>query len=337
MLSLAFFLTLASPLLATEGPVTYTSMHVFGDGVCSTTDSPGGSPYYGNRYCNGRVWVEVLAAWQGIPYLTSQNVSYFGHDSDELLTNIAAMSPPGDAGTALFIVWSANADFVEQVFATNPPYNSSDIPAWTTFINASVQNHEDAIEALYAKGARTIVMPTAADITSAPFFSLSPGDQSFIRARIADFNVAFQSMLDGLLPTQPGLKVPVPDVFTLLDDVLANPGDYDDMVNPGIDALTDGQTSFTGPGADYVFWDFLHPTAKMQFQIAELAQQLIASPGISDITTVAEGCQLDLFNVPVGRNGLIQGSTNLVNWTTDLNFNSGTTAQSVVVPATGST
>jgi len=47
----------------------FTSLQVFGDGVCTTTDNVSTSaPFHGNRYCNGRVWIEVLCQWQGLPY-----------------------------------------------------------------------------------------------------------------------------------------------------------------------------------------------------------------------------------------------------------------------------
>ncbi|OYV07059.1 MAG: hypothetical protein CFE26_03060, partial [Verrucomicrobiales bacterium VVV1] len=58
----------------------FSSLYVFGDGVCTTTDNASGANYfYGNRYCNGRVWVEVLAQWQGLAYDSAKNKSFFGN------------------------------------------------------------------------------------------------------------------------------------------------------------------------------------------------------------------------------------------------------------------
>jgi phospholipase/lecithinase/hemolysin len=39
-------------------------------------------------------------------------------------------------------------------------------------------------------------------------------------------------------------------------------------------SLTD--KSFTGPGADYVFWDIIHPTTKVHALVATLAFQTVA-------------------------------------------------------------
>ena len=39
-----------------------TSVYAFGDGVCTTTDNNSSTPslYFGNRYCNGKVFIEYL-------------------------------------------------------------------------------------------------------------------------------------------------------------------------------------------------------------------------------------------------------------------------------------
>ncbi len=37
--------------------------------------------------------------------------------------------------------------------------------AWNNAINSSLANHSQAISTLYAKGARTLIMPNAVDIT----------------------------------------------------------------------------------------------------------------------------------------------------------------------------
>ena len=79
------------------------------------------------------------------------------------------------------------------------------------------------------------------------------------------------------------------------------------------------------------------PTAKVHAIMAEIAQQLIAPPQISQITSQNGTNQLDLANVPVGLNGIVLGSTNLAltNWTTVTNFNSTNSVQPVFVPMSG--
>ncbi len=334
-LSLTCLLLLSPKLAAIGGISAYTSLWVFGDGVCTTTQGPGGSNFYGNRYCNGRVWVEVLAEWQGLSYDADQNLSYFGQDSDELLANLANHAAPADVATALYIIWSGNADFVEFTFANPPAYSAADLPDWSDFIADSVADHRAAIEDLHAKGVRHLVLPSAADIASAPFFAMDPADAAFIRTRIDEFNGALAQMVGELEPSVPGMTIHLVDIASFLDDVLANPGDYG-VHSPETYALLEVPLppDLAGPGADYVFWDDLHPTARVQMHIADVIFQAIAPPAIETIAPVAGGCRLDLVNVPVGRDGVIDGSGDLNDWSEDLEFAGINANQSVIVPST---
>lgn len=312
----------------------FTSLYVFGDGVSTTTNSPGGALFYGKRYCNGRVWVEVLAQWQGLNYESNKNRSGFENYSTTLLTTLNSFAPPADATTALFVVWVANADFVYDI-QNYSPYTTNNIAIWNTAINQSLTNHVRAITNLYAKGTRALILPTAADISkiSPAYPGLTAAEKSFIRQRIISFNAAYTNIVNNLLPSLPNLKVYYPDTLTLLDNVLAQPLSYG-FTNVG-SALDAGHTSFTGPGTNYVFWDYLHPTAKMQMMIADITQQLLSPVSISNISAFPGSNRLDAVNVPVGRNGVVMGSTNFVNWSNDQTFNSTNQTQSLFVPVNG--
>src|SRR4029079_14075442 len=100
-------------LLLHPARAAFTSLYVFGDGACSTTDGPGGSYYYGDRYSNGRIWVEVLAQWQGVSYESTNNYSWYGHYSSNMISTVSSLQPPADASNALFVVWACDADFVK--------------------------------------------------------------------------------------------------------------------------------------------------------------------------------------------------------------------------------
>ncbi|MFO1514571.1 MAG: SGNH/GDSL hydrolase family protein [Verrucomicrobiota bacterium] len=318
-------------------PAAFTSLYVFGDGVCSTSFVPSSSLapyYYGHRECNGRVWVEVLAQWQGMAFDTNKNLSFFGHYSPVLVSNVNNFVPPPDANTALFVVWANNADFVYDVQNYNP-YTTNNLAVWTNAMNRSLSNHIVVVTNLYAKGARTLVMPNAVDISKTPtYFGLTAANKSFIRQRIIDFNAAFTIALSNTTTSLPALNIYVPDTFSLLDDVLAHPKSYG-FTNTTSDAIDDGYTSFTGAGTNYVFWDYLHPTAKFQMILADITQQLLSPVLISQITSLPDSVRLEAVNIPIGRNGFVMGSTNYANWTTDQSFNSTNLTQSIVIPANG--
>ena len=321
----------------------FTSLYAFGDGVSTTTNntSPGVTNYYGQSFCNGRVWVEVLAQWQGLAYDSNKNWSYFGHYSDNLTNDVDTFTAPGDVGTALFLVWINNADFV---YALNdpsfgPPYNSSKLPLWTNYLNISLSNHTTAIQTLYNKGVRTLVMPNVVDLSNVPnYSSLVTSNKTFIRQRIVEYNLKFTGILSNSMAALPGLKIHQPDTFLLFENLMTNAASFG-LTNPGIDAIDDlydglGNPTFAGPGASYIFWDFLHPTAKFQMLIAERAQQMLAPLTISKITSVGVSNKLDFLNLPVGRNGVVESSTNFLNWTTAATVTVTNPVQSIFVPVT---
>jgi hypothetical protein len=311
--------------------------------VTTTTNGPGGTYYYGNRFTNGRVWVEVLAERLGLEFESSFNWSYFGHYSPNLVTNVTDFIAPPDISTALFVIWINNADFVSNLANSSfAPYNNSNLAIWTNAITQSVSNQLEAIEILYAKGARTIIMPNAVDITNVPYYvGLPSADKSFLRQRVIDFNDGFAEMISEATSELPDLTIYVPDLFTLFDDVVANPANYGlvNALDNGqiVDALSDqtlADKSLDGPGAEYIFWDYLDPTAKAHSIIADLTKQLISPSSIASIARLNNDDALELVNLPIGRSGFVDGSEDLVGWEVTANVPSTNATETVLVPAT---
>ena len=321
----------------------FTSFYVFGDSVSSTTNGPGGQYYYstnGLRYSNGRVWVEVLAQRQGLTCDANKNWSYYGHNSASLVTQLATFPTPTNASSSLFVVWVNNADFVNDMGSIYP---SLDTTTWANAINLSLTNHYKVITNLYAKGIRTLIMPNAVDITKIPQYNfVATPSKTFIRQRIIEFNAGLSTIATNLTTNLTGLKIFVPDIFSLLDDVLIHSTNYG-LTNAlslgqSIDALEDptlSDLSLNGPGANYIFWDYQAPTAKFHAIIADHVQQLLSPAIISNITSVTTSNQLDLASLPVGRNGVVEISTNFVNWTTAAAVTSTNLNQSILVNAPG--
>ena len=324
----------------------FTNIYVFGDGISTTTNNPSPGPfYYGQRYTNGRLWTEVLAQRQGLTLYTSNNWSYFGNTSDSMLANV--MSFHLNATNALFVIWVNNADLYYPVLN-----DGTSMSAWTSAINLSLTNHFKAITNLYAKGARTLIMPNVVDLSTIPAFNLSP-NTNFIHQRCLDYNAAFTNTLNRARTNAlyPGLTIYMPDFFTLLTNILAYPANYS-VINAlsskgrSIDVIDSSLENMTtnGPGTNYIFWDPTDPTAKVHMWMGNTAQQLISPPVIiSKITALKGSNRLDLANVPIGQNGLVLGRTNLTlgTWKTNLfsngtnTFNSTNLTQTIFVPSSG--
>jgi len=317
----------------------FTSLYVFGDGVSTTTNNtepyPSPTNYYGQRFSNGRVWVEVLAQRQGLAYNPSNNWSYFGDYSSDLVANVSNFPAPPDASTALFVIWVNDADvlFDEIQYLNDPSFS------WTNAISESQSNHVAAIQTLYAKGVRTLIMPNTVDISEIPFFAYTSSDiKSFVRQRCIDYNVAFGATLNQARASLPGITIYEPDVFTLFDNILTNAAAYG-LTNAGIDALEDPSLtdlSLNGPGANYIFWDALDPSARANEVMADVVQQLISPVQISKIKVFNGSNRLDVVNMPVGLDGFADGSTNLLpgSWTANASFSGTNTTQSIFVLTT---
>jgi phospholipase/lecithinase/hemolysin len=333
-------LVLVSGLLVQPSAFAFTSIHVFGDGLSCTATNPGaGQYYYGKRYSNGRVWVEVLAQMQGLAFNpTNGNPhSYFGNVSSNLLAQTSAYTPPADASNALVVIWVNNADFYYPIAG-----GTSDLSTWTNIINASQTNHFKAITNLYfSKGIRTLVMPNMVDAAKVPYANASPKTNLY-HEQCVKYNTAFNDTLNRARTTCPDLTIIVPDYYSLLNDLLTNPAPYGVTNalynNRSIDVLDDpalNDKSLNGRGTNYIFWDYTDPTAKVHYIMAATAQRLISPARIGGVAVLDVSNRVDMVNLPVGMNGLVEGCTNLLpaNWTTIASFTATGAVQSVFVPA----
>ena len=172
-----------------------------------------------------------------------------------------------------------------------------------------------AVTNLYNKCARSVVMPNAANIMAVPTYNkFALGDKTFVRDRVIQFNVAFETAMANLAASKSGLTIKRPDTFTFFEQVLANPGNYG-LVNPyplnsAVWDLPNPNKQY-GPGINYVFWDDYHPTAAFQMHLAAFFQQIISPPKVNSIALSGGNVQLQVANIPLGRAGFVQGSANL--------------------------
>jgi phospholipase/lecithinase/hemolysin len=330
---------------ALSAPGGFSSLYVFGDTLSATadpTDSLGPPYYYGYRFSNGRVWVEVLAQRQGvaIPY----NNSYYDHNSTLTLADVNSLNLPSDVANGLFVVWVCNADTFDAATAVA---NSSSPDAGTLlniFKNANIQsqaNHLQIITKLYAKGVRTLVMPNAVDISVIPAYNQGNAT-AVLHAGCIDYNARFNNTISQAKALCPGLNIYTPDFYTLLNSVLANPGFYglSNVLAGGysMDAIGNYSPSIpplNGAANNYIFWDQQDPTAKFHAIIADVAQQLISPVQISRLKVFNGSNRLDVVNLPVGLSGFVLGCTNLSvgGWTSVTNFDSTSVNQSLFVNA----
>lgn len=329
-------------LIAAPAHAAFNSLYVFGDALSTTTNNTSGmtSYYYGNRFSNGRVWVEVLAQRQGLTI--KNNWSYFDCNSSNLVQNVQKFNiTPQDAANGLFVVWVNNSDLFDTVLSLANDGKITDQAEWAAAIAQSQANHLQVIQLLYQKGIRTLIMPNAVDICEVPGFDHYAAT-NFVRQECIAYDAAFSNTLNQARVQCPGLTIYQPDFFTLLDDVLANAADYGltnalDKSGVSIDAMTalPYECAVNGLGDNYVFWDYIDPSARLHAIMADVTQQIVSPVKIAHIAALDNGSnQLDIANAPIGLNGFVETCTNLAqaNWTSLQSIASVSASQSVLVP-----
>ena len=261
-----------------------TNLYVFGDSL-----SDGGNAYlrtgglfppfpYDQRFSNGPVAVERLAANLGIPLTPSLagGTNYAVGGSATGQVPVPGTSSTTDnyitVGYPVFAPFFSNTGIEAQVgaFAALPPaFNSSTslFVLWggpnDFFINpsavtasATVSNLSGELLQLYGIGARNFLVPNMPDLAITPYGrSLSLAEQLGLHALSIGFNAGLHTALD-MLSLSPGIEIIQFDTFGFFNQVAADPAAF------GFTNATDACLSggICSSPETYVFWDSVHPT-----------------------------------------------------------------------------
>ncbi|MCC6511235.1 MAG: SGNH/GDSL hydrolase family protein [Pirellulaceae bacterium] len=256
------------------------AIYVFGDSLSETGNfyvATGGafppSPlYFEGRFSNGRAWVEHFASVTGEPIPTP---SFLGGTNFAVNGSRAAgVSPYGtpdlteqvssfllaSGGTAnsedIFVVWAGANDIFFGASAGE-----------TNFIPNAIEAIGSSVAALYAAGARNIVILDLPPLGQTPFF-IGTMSSKQLNAATNAFNSALSSLIRGLRHQLPKMKMVDVKISRLFQSIAQSPQLY------GLQNTRDSATLFdpvTGIGyalspgviADrYLFWDSVHPSAR---------------------------------------------------------------------------
>ncbi|MDX1252740.1 MAG: PEP-CTERM sorting domain-containing protein [Gammaproteobacteria bacterium] len=263
---LGLLLLFSSPFASA---LPYNSLYVFGDSLSDNGNAyllTGGlippSPPYAQRFSNGPVAVEHLAAAFGIGLAPSLaggtnyavggaatgTASFIpplnGTGISTQIGTFTAAPPVFDPARSLFVVWGGPNDFF-----LNPT---------TASIAPAVTNLANAITALAAIGAEHILVPNMPDLGTTPFgLSLGTAGSAGLTALSLGFNEGLAQML-GTLDTALAADIIPFDIFSLLAEVRLNSSAYG-FSNVSEQCL--GNPACTDPDT-FLFWDGVHPTAR---------------------------------------------------------------------------
>ncbi len=267
------FLLFACPV----GAPAFTALVGFGDSYTDTGNFPSSPPdYWNGRFSNGPLWSEDLSQMLGFTYNPANNYAVSGTESDELGVAIANFPGTTDSADVLFAIWSGNNDFANHLnLGTNDG-------AWDTRINSVVSSLMTASDLLYQKGARNLIVFNLMDPTRCPdiLSAYSSSFRSYINGKVQIFNFRLAAAIPYLLSSHPGLQVYLLDTYSDFNYLLDNYASLG-FTKATVGALNDpalADKSFSGPGANYVFWDSSHPTAKAHNMVAQWVGAILPPP-----------------------------------------------------------
>jgi phospholipase/lecithinase/hemolysin len=270
----------------------YAAIYTFGDSLSDTSHVEPATKYYEGRASNGLIWLDDLCAWEGVTLAQTNSFAHFADTTAEMLTAIARFDPGPDAASSLFVAWAGANDLIRNLDS-----NGSDEILWKAQLDAAVSNYGKALELLYEKGARRILVPNAIDLTLMPYFRPDTApwyrpntaeSRSYLQTKVREFNSRLDGVLDHFAASKPDAVIMRADVFTSSNSIAAAPTTYG-LSNVAVGASDDpslDDKSFNGPGSDYMFWDAFHPTSKCHTLIAEQFRQVThAPPAFANVST----------------------------------------------------
>ena len=247
------------------------------------------------HFSNGPTWVEQLSLIDhavpsaGPALLAAPLFSNFAVGGARART-VGAFDLPTQVGLfvqdfhgqgpadALYIVFIGGNDLFDALQAL-----SSDPTGATSagILQAALASVRSNLLTLYAAGARKFFVPNAPDISLVPAVrQLGPAAQFAGRTLAQQYNIGLELTLQGLEGAL-GVEIVRLDVFGLLNDVVAAPGDFGftDVVDACIRLNTVVQPFCPNP-KQFLFWDGIHPTTAGHHEIALRADAALDAKGL---------------------------------------------------------
>jgi phospholipase/lecithinase/hemolysin len=294
----------AMPVAPTMAPpgAPFSAIYAFGDSLTDGgNDSlataglvPVSPPYADRSFTNGQVWVKDLAQDLGLPALQPSlaggtDFAYGGAETGQTpahtlnptdlpsqISQFASQVSSPQAG-ALYAIWVGSNDVLDIANNTTltPAQQQADV-------GAAVNNETAAISALAARGAKDLLVLNVPDLGKTPYeMARGPTVAQSASSLASLYNSQLAASVQQLQASG-ALKIDLVDTFSVIDQVIANPGahGFTNVTEPvWTGNLTDpksGTLNATGSAQNqFLFFDSLHPTAQAHALLASgIAQSL---------------------------------------------------------------
>lgn len=294
-----FLWTLIALLASTSAQAGYSNLFIFGDSLSDTGNvylasggvEPPDPPYYQGRLSNGPTWVETLASGLGLPAAATAWLA--GGNNYAWAGAFTGMDGIAGANTGLQAQilgqWNGIADpdalYVVMVGGNDFRYVDAQHQVTSTPYSDVQTVHDQvrfALEALIATGVRHLLVANVPDLGAVPE---SAGHRAESTALVSSYNQALSATLAELAAASPVEILPL-DLFGLLDALIA------DTEAGGVRyGFVEGETPCLLPGAvscdQSIFFDGLHPTARVHEIMGQAALALIAANTVPEPASLA--------------------------------------------------
>ncbi len=328
-----FLITLARVLAQSPTAPTYNALYVFGASQADTQHVDD-AQYWQGHASNGPMWPEFLSTNLGLAYIPTNNFAVSTSETGVVLSQVTNFRPPPNPELCLYHFWAGYTDF-----ALHADNFSNDV-IWNSRIRSWAGSISNAVVRLYGKGARSILVPNVFDRTRNPWWITEivshDANELLFRQRIYAFNAALAVALDNIDQAKPDLRLYTLNMQSKLDELQTNATAYGfTKTFPG--ALDDPSLmdkSFTGPGKNYLYWDFLHTTSKAHEFIAAWNLEAITNSVLERLTvsTAAETFSLAMSKLQIRREYTLQRSSDLTSWQDVHTFKASAGTNDWVVP-----
>jgi len=229
---------------------------------------------------------------------------------------------PAKPSLSLYCLWACDSEFLKALPPDGSGFgylNLTNQIAWNLLIRSALSNNSNAINRLYLRGAREILIENIFDYSQLPIsvstFGKNTGALAAFSDYCAQFNASLVDLIQHFHETNADLRIIYVDIFSKLRDVIANPTRYN-FTKTTVDALDDTNKSFSGPGADYVFWDVTHPTSKLHELMAAWHLEALTNSVLEklDITVANGSSEIQMNHLRIGRDYTMQISGDLHQW-----------------------
>ena len=272
------------------GQEHYRELVVIGDSLSETGNSfaatgippsgPNGFPYFEGRFSNGPIWIDFL---QSALSIADEGVLNFAVGGAS--TGFGLKEPPSGIfeapaglqvptlGAQIELYLQVDTPRVGQLFIVWGGANDL-LTLESPFVTA--RNMENHIRSLAAAGATDFLVPNLAPLGETPL-----AENAFQRWILNLFTLSYNYQLKlrlARLERQLPISIEVLDTFSLTLQALEGPFLFG-FTNTTSAALSDIVAGVITPteGANYLFWDPIHPTSLTHSIIAQAALAMIRS------------------------------------------------------------